>query len=280
MSNRISAAILALAIVLATGAGIAVFYDWSARNERLAQGRALKIRIADLTTRSLEQNSPLACLTGDLGEAVEAACERVIFGAPETAAAALAYTAARIAVVIEGLDYAKRAEPAFADTLNGARRAIELDRFGLAAQVLATRDGCTSENCPFFALARDANALKANIKARAYENYVGRYASAWTVEERTAPAAEKPVDGTPQPEASVARPPGPSPVAKKYDFPSSASIPPVSIMNPEPPLPKPDAKAEPGKETKPAGDAADNAGATIPLPAKRPQNEAAAPPAR
>ncbi len=273
MSNRLSAIIVALTLVAIAGGGIFALYDWSARGERLAEGRELKARTAELAARSLDQSSPLACLTGDLGDAVETACERVVFAGPETTGAAVAYTAARLSLIADGLDYARRSEPAFADTLSGVRRAIELDRFGLAAQVLSTRDGCTTENCPFFALTRDPGVLKANIKAHAYETYVSRYAPGWNAEERAPAAGDKPADPADAPQAS-APPAGPAPVASKYSFPSSASIPPVSIMNAEPPLAaKPDA-------TSSVSAPAAAEGAAIkppPLPAKRPQTEAAAP---
>ena len=76
----------------------------------------------------------------------------------------------------------------FAERLSGVQRAVELDRFGIAAHVLATRDGCTAERCPTFALLRDTGALKANLRVRAYSEYVARHASAWNT---GSPAAEK-----------------------------------------------------------------------------------------
>ena len=69
--------------------------------------------------------------------------------------------------------------PDFAERLAGLRRSIELDRFGIAAHVLSSRDGCTAERCPAFALLRDTSALKANLRVRAYNEYVARHATAW-----------------------------------------------------------------------------------------------------
>ena len=277
MAGRIAALAVAFAIALAAGAGAFVWRDWSSRSEAMA----LRARIAELTDRGLTQGSPLSCLAGDVGEAVETACERVVFARPEAAAAAIAYTAARISLIADGLDYAKRSDPAFADTLNGIRRAVELDRFGLAAQVLSTRDGCTVDTCAFFRMVRDPNALKANIKAHAYETYVARYTASWSAEEKTPVAAKAPE--TP-PQASAADVPSgapvqggaQAPVSSKYTFPSSASIPPVSIMNAEPPLPAPDAKAKADAD-KAAIEKQSGSAPALPLPAKRPQSEAAAP---
>jgi hypothetical protein len=156
----------------------------------------------------------------------------------------------------------------------GPRRAIELDRYGIAAHVLATRDGCTPENCAAFAFLHDTTALKANLKARIYDQYVSRYAAAWN---KTEPEKPAPVAAAPVPGAPVAAVPGePSqptgvPISSKYDFPSAASIPPVSIMNSEPALPKgAAAPAAPKSEDE----------AAVPVPPKRPQTQAATPPAQ
>ena len=222
-------------LVVVSAEGFIVWRDWTSRTD----AQTIRNRAAELANRALAQDSALSCLAGDLGEAVETACERVVFAKPETTAAAVTYTAARMSLIADGLDYAKRSDPAFADTLNGVRRAIELDRFGLAAQVLSTRDGCTVDRCAFYSLTRDPSALKANIKARAYETYVARYAGGWMGEEK-APVAEKtPEAAPPQVSAAPEASPPQAPVASKYNFPSAASIPPVSIMNAEPPLPWP-----------------------------------------
>ena len=122
----------------------------------------------------------------------------------------------------------------------GLRRAVELDRYGIAAHVLATRDGCTAEQCAAFALLDDTDALKANLKAQAFDQYVSRYAArleqAPSPDRRpVGPAAARAPRRSP---ACVARAPAKTPLSGKYDFPSAASIPPVSIMNAEPPLPK------------------------------------------
>src|SRR5262249_61033562 len=62
----------------------------------------------------------------------------------------------------------------------------------------------------------------------------------------------------------------------KYDFPSAASIPAVSIMNAEPPPPK-EPKEQTGTATAhPAGEKP--AASVAPVPPKRPQKQAATPP--
>jgi hypothetical protein len=117
----------------------------------------------------------------------------------------------------------------------------------------------------------DTATLKANLKVHAFDTYVARYASAWNKSE---PAAEKvPQAAAPSttPVAS-AEPSAPHPVDSRYDFPSSASIPPVSIMNAEPPPPK----EQTGTVNAQAGDKPANP----PVPPKRPQAQAAPPSAR
>jgi hypothetical protein len=276
--SRLLGGFLRLAVVLIAVTATLAFFHRSAVHERLAERRALETRNFELIARVLAPGSALACLDGEVGEAVENACEKAVFASPATAAAAVAYMAARLALLADGLGYAGRSDPAFVATLAGLRRTVELDRFGIVAHVLATRDGCTADECPAFVLMRDVSALKANLKARAFDAYVARYAAAWATEPKP-PAAEKPAEPAPPPQASA---PAPSPpVASRYNFPSAASIPPVSIMNAEPPRPAADnAAAEPAAKTpeqpeKPAAPAV-----RLPVPPKRSPSQAAAPPAR
>jgi hypothetical protein len=165
-----------------------------------------------------------------------------VFGSPQSAAAAVAYMDARLKLLA---DAAKVVDPTVASTLASSRRAVTLDRFGVAAHVLAIRDGCTAEKCAAFALVDDTSALKANLSAQVYDQYVSRYVSEWNA----LPKAEKPPamsalpEPAPGPVAGIAFPGGvaPTPAVKPgehWDFPSAASIPPVSIMSSEPPLPK------------------------------------------
>ena len=66
-----------------------------------------------------------------------------------------------------------------------------------------------------------------------FDQYVSRYAADWTYSE-SAPLLEKQAPAVPV--ASVPEPlaPAKAPVPSRYEFPSAASIPPVSIMNAEP----------------------------------------------
>jgi hypothetical protein len=144
---------------------------------------------------------------------------------------------ARLTLLSDGLAFARHSDPDFAVSLAGLRRAIELDRFGIAAHVLAVRDGCTAERCDAFALLGDANVIKSNLKAQVFDQYVSRYAANWNKNAATAPVADR-LPGAVAPVAILPEAPAKAPVPDKYNLPSSASIPPVSIMNPEPPLPK------------------------------------------
>jgi hypothetical protein len=267
--------LLKLAIALAVIAGgafaVAAVVNTMTLDRTAAEHRALVQRSAALDLAAM--GSALSCLDAGAGEAVENACEAKVFADPQRAANAVAYTAARLSLLAEAAK-----DPAVLDGFAATRRAIELDRYGFAAHVLATRDGCNAEQCAAFAFLRETTVLKANLKAQIYDQYVSRYAASWNKEpEKQAPVAAAPPAGVP-----VAAVPGePSqptgvPVSSKYDFPSAASIPPVSIMNSEPALPKgapgaPQAKAEPKGEqkgeTKPDDDA-------VPVPPRRPQTAA------
>jgi hypothetical protein len=251
-----------IAVLLGGLATIAVL-DRMAQDQRATERLALTQRDAALTAKALAPGSMLGCLDKTAGDAVQTACEKAVFATPQSAASAVAYVGARLTLLADAIAFAHRDDPGFADRFAPLRRSIELDRFGIVAHVLTDRDGCTPEDCPVFALLDDPRALQANLRVHVFDEYVGRYAAAW----EQAPAA-----GTQAPVASVvpvvpaapaaARPTGlATPVPSKYDFPSAASIPPVSIMNAEPP--RPPAGAE---------EAADPAAPPVatPVPPKRP----------
>jgi hypothetical protein len=271
-----SARRLLLPIVVVVLAGLAVVSILSrmAQDERGAERRALAQRSAELTAQALAPGSALACLDGAAGEAVENACEKTVFNDPQSTAGAVAYMAARLTLLADGLAFARHSDAEFAATLSGLRRAIELDRFGIAAHVLAMRDGCTAEHCGAFALLNDANVIRSNLKAQIFDQYVSRYAADWNKSE----AKSEPMAGrqAPAPVASAPEPPAKTPMASKYSFPSAASIPPVSIMNSEPPLPKQATEAQAAQPAPPAG----LGNAPVPAQLKRQQAPAAPPPAR
>jgi hypothetical protein len=193
-----------------------------------------------------------------------------VFAGPQSAASAVAYIAARLTLLADGLAFVRRGgDPDFAATLSGLRRGIELDRFGIVAHVLAARDGCTADHCAFFALLSDTNVIKSTLKAQIFDQYVSRHVADWSKFE---PVAEKPLPAAPV--AGVLEPLPRTSVARKYNFPSAASIPPVSIMNAEPLLPK---GAMDAQAAQPAGGGGK---ASAPALLKRPQTQAASPPAR
>ena len=257
-----------VALVVLAALAVVSILARMAQNERQAERRALAQRGADLTVQALAPGSALACLDAAAGEAVDNACEKKVFAGPQATAAAVAYVAARLTLLADGLAFARRSDPDFTNTLAGLRRAIELDRFGVASHVLAVRDSCTAERCAAFALLDDASVIKANLKEQPFDQYVARYAVDW---DKSTP---KPKTLEPGPLSSLLQPiaPAKTPLSGKYDFPSAASIPPVSIMNAEPPLPKAAAEAraaQPAKPVQPAEPAAPKRppppGAPLPL---------------
>jgi hypothetical protein len=268
LARRLLLPVAALAIF---GLGIIAIVDRMAEGERFAERRALAQRSAQLTGAAMAPGSTLACLDGGAGETVENACEKTVFAGPQSTAAAVAYMAARLTLLSDGLAFARHSDPDFAVSLAGLRRAVELDRFGIAAHVLAVRDGCTAERCDAFALLGDANVIKSNLKAQVFDQYVSRYAANWNKNVATAPVADR-LPGAVAPVAILPEAPAKAPVPDKYDLPSSASIPPVSIMNPEPPLPKAATDAQG------AQDAGEKDAAAPGAP--KPRTPAALPPAR
>jgi len=174
----------------------------------------------------------LSCIDDLAGDAVEEACEKALFGTPDATAAAVSYAASEIDRLRSFGDVAA-ANRMMSPELQALRRAVERDRYGLAAYVLVARDRCTPTNCAAFQSLTDHNQLVANMEERTYEGRVSRYATAWNMPTAAPPAAAaaaiSAVPGMPAMPASV-----PTGKPTNAEFPTSASIPPVNIMTPEP----------------------------------------------
>ena len=115
----------------------------------------------------------LACLDGIAGESVESACEKALFATADSTAAAVSYTAAQI-TRLASFGNTAAADKAMTPDLNALRRTIERDRYGLVAQVLMTRDGCTSSACPFFPSLTNTAQIAGNMNERLYDGLVDR----------------------------------------------------------------------------------------------------------
>lgn len=272
MSRLFSARVLLpLAAIVAVALAAVAVVERMALNERAAERRALLARDTELTARALGPGSALACLDGGAGDTVESACERAVFADAQSAAGAVAYVGARLSLLWAAHDLAQGGGEDLDDALAATRRAIAADRFGIAAHVLAEREGCTPEACDAFALVDDDATLKANLKLRVFDQYVGRHAARWNAPPAAAPPpamSEVPRE-PPASTAAVTEPSGGSkPLAKQWDFPSAASIPAVSIMTAEPPRPKEGTEAQ---ASQPPAE-----GGTVPVPPKRPQTPQAA----
>lgn len=259
-------------VVIVVVGGVAA---WAAVETRMqsnlaAQRAELDRRVNELSARSLAPGSALACLDEQAGDAVGASCERALFATPESTAAAVSYVTAQLSLLAEANDYVNSSGENDDAALASLRHAVEEDRFGIVAHVLAVRDGCKSEQCGAFAMLHNITRVSDNLTESKYEFYVRRHAAEWPA----APATGSPfvanlvppsfINRAPPPAATNAVPPstnnvlppsavnvlpptvGPNPPpspgttiargtpANKLFFPSSSSIPPVSIMNAEP----------------------------------------------
>jgi hypothetical protein len=260
------------AVAIAATAGA---FRLVAERDQAAALRAWSARVMALAAHALGPDTALACLDGDAGEAVETACEKAVFATPQATARAVTYVATQLTLLADGLTLTDDTRSV---SLAGLKRTVGLDRYGIAAHVLSTRDGCTAEACPAFAWVDDPTALKANLKANAFGAYVQRYAAAWTRRDEPAkPAAPAAPAESPQANAGPVEPPAIKPsFSSRWDFPSSDSIPAVSIMNKEPPRP-PEAQAATPAASPPAAQTSQAAPPPTPVPPKRPQTQGAAP---
>ncbi len=204
------------------------FLDNGAMRDRDAQRRALQVRAEELTAQALAPGSPLACLDVLAGEAVQGACERAVFATPANVASAVAYVAAQYTLLSDMSAFGKRGGADIGADLLPLRQALEADPFGFLAHVLVRRGDCTSEHCQAFALFRDPSHVRTNIIAQTLQHYVDHYREVW------ARAADAPAVGVADFSPTGIADPSKRKVPVNIDFPSAASIPPISIMNPEP----------------------------------------------
>jgi hypothetical protein len=189
----------------------------------------------------------LFCVDDIAGDAVAAACEKAVFASADSTAPAVNHMAQMITRLTSYGD-AAMAQKTMTPELQGLRKAIERDRYGLAAQVLQARDRCAPTQCPMFRSLTDNHQLITNMDEHAYDVLVSRYAAAWNV--------PQPATGA----VAMLPPPPPTGRPTNADFPSAASTPPVSIMSPEP-------GTTPGRAAPPAA-GAPKAAATPPAAAE------------
>jgi len=240
--------IIARYAVIGFGAAFGAILAWAflagaAVRDLSVERRNLEMRASQLAAQVMAPGSPLACLDATGGETVEVACEKALFAAPSTVAAASSYTAARMTLLSDAVAHVK-AGGNLDSVLPALRRALEADRFGFVAHTLAVRDGCNSIRCASLALLRDPERVRANLSAQTFDRYVEHYLPLWGRPSET-PVA----DAAPGSTATLAAgEPSAGQSQKKIvniDFPSAASIPAVSIMNPEPRVAPANAGGEP-----------------------------------
>ncbi|MGY3514008.1 hypothetical protein [Bradyrhizobium lupini] len=249
-------ALLAIAIALAA----VVRLDGPAGQTTPTEARAQAAMTASLPA--------LSCLDDLAGDAVAMGCEKALFGAPDVAAAAVSTTAARIDR-LTALGDAATAEKSLTPDIKVLRKSLERDRYGLVAQVLVVRDGCTQFDCAAFRSLTDQQQVAANMDSHLYDTLVARYAPTWN-----APAAAQSLPAT----AALAGLPPSMPTGRptNAEFPSASSTPPVSIMNPEPPTRQ---AAPTANAAAPRAPAAASAQAAAPAAKKPPAPKAARAPA-
>ncbi len=187
----------------------------------------------------------LSCVDDLAGDTVLTACEKVLFGSAESTAAAISYAASKITRLVAAGDVAT-ANRNLTPELEALRRAVERDRYGLMAYVLAGRDHCTAVACPAFRSLANNRQIISNMDDRFYEGLVVRYSGSWNAPPVAATAS--------LPGIVAALPPGiPTGKPTTAEFPSAASTPPVNIMTPEPGTPPaPRAAAAPGSAPLPS----------------------------
>jgi hypothetical protein len=207
------------------------FIDGGSLRDQGAERRGIELRAAQLNAQALAPSSPLACLDGVAGDTVEAACEKALFASPAAIASASSYVAARVALLADIVRYGDHGGRNLDDLLTPLRRSLEADRFGFVAHLFAMQGDCTSDHCAALAVLSNPTRVRTNLSAQTLDRYLDRYASAWAQQADVPVADAAAAVGGPSTAPGLA---GQKKIVIDADFPSAASIPPISIMNPEP----------------------------------------------
>ncbi|HXW28754.1 MAG TPA: hypothetical protein VEK55_05260 [Xanthobacteraceae bacterium] len=234
-------------LVVVVAASAWLFFGRAMERDRTEERRALDQRIQELSARATEPGSPLGCLDSPMNEALETVCERVIFGNPATIAAATVYVASQLTLLSDAVDYINRTDSGYSAAIGGLRRAVETDRFGLVAQVLAARDGCTASKCTQLALLGDATRVSDHLKDGTFDGLVARYATVWPQMTPQSTVAAAPPSGN---YGQSFSPPANTPPGGATTNTLDALTPPkraaVTTLRPPPPrIPRPPAAAKP-----------------------------------
>ena len=197
-----------------------------------ADRRALELRAAELTARTLAPGSALACLDAVAGENVEAACEKALF--------ASAGDGGRRHVLCRGAARAAFGHGRLCQTRRPRISTARCCRCAIRSRPIASVSSRTRLRCATAAPARiarrstclhDPSRVRANLSGQTLDRYLDHYLTAWAQPpDGPGPVADAATQSQPtyQPGA-----PGQHKVVN-IDFPTAASIPAVSIMNPEP----------------------------------------------
>ena len=242
-------------LVVVAAAAAWLFFGRALEHDRTEARRALDQRIQELSARATVPGSALGCLETMGNEALESVCERVIFGNPATIAAATAFVDSQLALLYDAMDYINRGDSAYTPAIASLRRAVESDRFGLVAQVLATRNGCTAAKCTQLAAFSDATRVSDHLKDGTFDGLVARYATVWSqmTQQSTLAAAPTSTNAAPTStnyEQSPLPPANVPPVgATANDRTQDALTPPkraaVTTLRPPPRIPHPPAPTKP-----------------------------------
>ena len=122
----------------------------------IEQRRAIEERIAALRTQATASGT-LACLERAT-EALQASCAQSLFASPGAISSAGIYTASRLDAMKAARRYSGPRTPQFDDAVATLERALQEDPFGLAADILVRREGCTAQRCEALSLFSDSGA--------------------------------------------------------------------------------------------------------------------------
>lgn len=226
--------------VSAGAASILMLFAWTPSSSQKAS-ESLETRYAQFRLTALLPGSAMGCLEPDLGAAIVEACEMALFDSAGTLGAAQTHVADGLAILAEALKLGAPRSPGVEVAVRRTQNAFEQDRFGLVAYVLNMERGCSHHSCEAFSLFRNTDRLRENLKSNTFEMILARH-----YPKPDKPELDSAASSAMSPITTVSVSRG-KPLPPQYTLPSSASIPPVSIMVEEATTSDQKAQAEPSR---------------------------------
>jgi hypothetical protein len=199
----------------------------------------------------------LVCVENSTADLVDANCEKLIYLRVNTLLSIVAHVEARLDLLRDAYAAAQR-DTSLGPLVERLRIPLELDRWGIVAQLLMMRDSCQPGRCRVSYLFRDFSKIEEHMRQRTFEKAYVKLSITPVMPSQAPNPALPPSSGRG------------SPVPPNFPLPGPESMPAVNIMSPEPAVKPAPPAAAPAPKVTPAPRAVKPATPAAPKPATPP----------